>query len=98
MFSLAENSSMPQVSWQALFQRTLVLNDIMINTGGIERFSDKENFGNPFKVSYFYLGFLPDKNNNQIKHVQRISLEFSESAFENLDKSVKESENSDKIL
>jgi len=50
------------------------------------------------KVSHFYLGFSPDKNNKQIKHVQRVSLEFSESAFKNLDKSLKESKNSDELL
>jgi len=38
------------------------------------------------KVSHFYLGFSPDKNNNQIKHSQKFSLEFSESDFENLNK------------
>ena len=58
----------------------------------------KGKFWKNLKVSQFYLGFLPDKNNKQIKHVQRVSLEFSESAFKNLDKSLKESENSDEML
>jgi len=43
----------------------------------IERFSAKENFVKILKVSHFYLGFSPDKNNKQIKHVQRVSLELS---------------------
>ena len=67
-------------------------------TGGIKRFSAKENFEKILKVSHLYLGFSPDKNIKQIKHVQRVSLEFSESAFKTLDKSLKESENSVKIL
>ena len=58
----------------------------------------KEFFEKLVKVSQFYLGFLPDKNNKQIKHVQRVSLEFSELAFKNLDKSLKEPDNSDEML
>jgi len=57
-------------------------------TGGIKRFSAKEIFGKILKVSHIYLGFSPDKNNNQIKHSQRVSLEFSESNFENSDKAL----------
>jgi len=33
-------------------------------TGGIERFSAKGIFGKALKVTHFYLGFSPDKNNN----------------------------------
>jgi len=68
------------------------------NTGGIERFSAREIFEKILKVSHFYLGFSLHKNNNQIKHIQRVSLEFSELASENLDKSLKDTENSDKML
>jgi len=66
-------------------------------TGGNERFSAKEIFGKSLKASHVDLGFPLDKNNKQIKHVQRLSLEFSESAFKSLDKSLKESGNSDKM-
>jgi len=45
-------------------------------TGGIERFSAKENFRKILNVSHFYLGFLPNKNNNEIKPSQRFSSEF----------------------
>ena len=57
-------------------------------TGGIEWFSAQENFGKILKVSHFYSGFSPDKNNNQIEHSQRVSLEFSESDFKNIDKTL----------
>jgi len=67
-------------------------------TGGIERSSAREIFGKILKVSHFYLGFSLYKNNNQIKHIHRVSLEFSELASENLDKSLKDTENSDKML
>jgi len=45
------------------------------NTGGIERFSAKENFQKILKVSHFYLGFSANKNNDEIKHSQRVSLD-----------------------
>jgi len=67
-------------------------------TGGIERFSASEIFRKILKVSHFYLGFSPHKNFSQMKHIQRVSLEFSELASENLDKSAKDSENYDKML
>jgi len=41
-----------------------------MNTGGIERFSAQEIFGKILKVNHFYLGFSPDKKNNQIKNSQ----------------------------
>jgi len=41
-------------------------------TRGIERFSTKEIFGKILKVSHFYLGFSPDKNNKEIQHSQRV--------------------------
>jgi len=64
-------------------------------TGGTERFSAQEIFEKNLKVSHFYSGFSPDKNNNQIEHSQRVLLEFSESDFK---KSLQESRNSDKML
>jgi len=40
------------------------------------------------KFSHFSLGFSPDKTNNQIEYIQRVSAEFSELDFENLDKTL----------
>ena len=37
-------------------------------TGGIEKFSAKENLGKILKVSHFYLGFSPYENNDEIRH------------------------------
>jgi len=56
--------------------------------GCIERFSAQDKFGKFLKVSHFYSGSSPDKNNNQIEHSQRVSLEFSESEFKNIDKTL----------
>jgi len=36
----------------------------------------KENSQKILKVSHFYLGFSANKNNNEIKHSQRVSLVF----------------------
>ena len=55
-------------------------------------------FGKILKVSHFNLRFLLDKNNNQIKHSQKVSLEFSESDFKNFDNTLQEPQNSDKML
>jgi len=41
-------------------------------TGDMEKFHPRKSL----KVSYIYLGFSPDKNNNEVKHSQRLSLEF----------------------
>jgi len=46
-------------------------------TGGIEKFSAKENLGKILKVSHFYLGFSPYENNDEIGHSYRGVLEFS---------------------
>jgi len=43
-------------------------------TGSIEKFSACENFRKILKVGHFYLGFSPNKKNNEIKHSQRVSL------------------------
>jgi len=48
-------------------------------TGGIEKFSAKENFGKILKVSHFYLGFSWNEGHNKIKHSYQVSSEFSES-------------------
>jgi len=55
------------------------------STRGIERFSAKEIFEKILKVSHFHLGFSPAQINNQIKHSQRVSLEFSESGLGKFD-------------
>jgi len=47
------------------------------NTGGRKRYSSKENFVKILKVSHFSLGFSFNKNNNEIKHFQRVLLDFS---------------------
>jgi len=54
------------------------------NNGGIKRFSCKENFGKILKVSHFSLGFSSNKNNNEIKHFQRVLLDFSGPRLEKL--------------
>ena len=46
-------------------------------TGGIEKFSSKENFRKILKVSHFYLGFSWNENYNNIKHSHEVSSEFS---------------------
>jgi len=46
------------------------------STGGIEEFSANENIRKILKVSHFYLGFSPNKNNDEIKHSQSVSLSF----------------------
>ena len=46
-------------------------------TGGIKKFSCKENFGKILKVSHFSLGFSLNKNNTENKHFQRVLLDFS---------------------
>jgi len=48
-------------------------------TGGIEKFLAKENFRKILNVSHFYSGFSLNKNHNQIKHSNRVTLEFSDS-------------------
>jgi len=68
--------------------RPYFLNLLNSITGGIERFSAQEYLSEILKVSHIYLGFSPDKNNNQTKDSQRVSLEFSESDFENFDKTL----------
>jgi len=65
-------------------QFNLQVSNADLLTGGIGRFSAQEIFGKISKVSHFYLGFLPDKYNNS----QRVSLELSESDFENFDKTL----------
>jgi len=45
-------------------------------TEGTESFSVQENFRKILKVSHFYLGFSLNKNNNEIKQSQRVSLDF----------------------
>jgi len=46
------------------------------NTGGIEKFSACKNSRKPLKVGHFYLGSSPNKNNNEIKHSQMVSVGF----------------------
>jgi len=41
-------------------------------TGGITKFSAKENFRKILKVSHFYLAFSPDENHDEIEHYHSI--------------------------
>jgi len=52
-------------------------------TGGMEKFSAKQNFRKTLKVSHFCLGFFPNENNNEIKHSQRVLLNFLDPDLEN---------------
>jgi len=61
-------------------------------TGSIKRFSVNENFRKILKVSHFYLGFSPNKNNIEIKHFQWVSLEFSDSDLGNSNETLYEPE------
>ena len=54
------------------------------NTGGIEKFSAKENFRKILNISHFYSGFSLKKNHNEIKHSQKVSLDFLDSNLETL--------------
>jgi len=47
------------------------------STGGITKFSAKENFRNFFKVSHFSLVFSLDETCDKIETSQRVSPEFS---------------------
>ena len=68
------------------------------DTGGIEKFSAKENFGKILKVSHFNLGFSSNKNHNEIKHSQRVSLIFLDSNLEYSNETICEPENPDENL
>jgi len=68
------------------------------DTGGIEDFSAKENFRKILKVSHFYFRYSPNKNNNEIKHSQKVSLDFLNSDLENSNKTLYESKNADETL
>jgi len=59
-------------------QEEQLIIEYVIDTGGVKRFSCKENFGKILKISHFSLGFSLNKNNNEIKHLQRVLLDFSE--------------------
>jgi len=74
------------------------LSCILFYTGGIKKFLAKENFQKILKVSHFYLGFLVTQNNNEIKHSQRVSLDFFSPNGENSNLIPYEPENSEKIL
>ena len=62
----------------------------MPHTGGIEKFSTKENSRKILKLSHFYLVFSPNKNNDEIKHSQRVSLEFLDQDLENFNETLYE--------
>ena len=68
------------------------------STGGIERFSAKENFRKILKVSHFDLGSSPNKNNNKIKYSQWVSLNFLYPDCENSNETQYEPEKSDEAL
>jgi len=67
-------------------------------TRDMEKFSTKENFRIILKVSHFYLVFSPNKNNDEIKHSQHVSLEFLDQDLENFNETLYESENSNVTL
>ena len=46
-------------------------------TGGITKFSAKENFRKILKVSHFYLAFSLDENHEETEHYHSILSEFS---------------------
>ena len=67
-------------------------------TGGITKFSAKENFRNILKVSHFYLAFSLDENHDEIEHYHSILSEFLLS-FRDLSRfSEADSENSNETL
>jgi len=53
------------------------------DTGGIERFSERENFSKILQVSHFHLGFSPGKNNNKTIQSHRVLLELLDADLEN---------------
>jgi len=60
---------------------------IQPDTGGKEEFSANENIRKILKVSHFYLELLPNKNNDEIKHSQRVLLKFLDQTVKTLIKS-----------
>jgi len=67
-------------------------------TGGIEKFSAKENLRKILKVSHLYLSFSSNKNHNEIKHSQRGSLDFLDPNLENSNETLCEPEKSNETL
>jgi len=74
-FSWSENHSKIEYSKRVSLEFSRVeskKSNGTLYTGGIENFSAKENFRKILKVSHFYSGFSPNKNNNEIKHSQKV--------------------------
>jgi len=57
-------------------------------TRGIEKFSAKKTLWKSLMVSHFCLGFSSNKNNNGIKHSQRVSLDLLDPDLENSNETI----------